>query len=478
MAVVAATMAAWWPARTISRIPTVSALSGRVPRPTSTQRTAVGALVACVLGVVAVRVGSDFGTTGPSGVQQAALVAGVLALTAALLLASPVLVRRLGRIAGVTPISCRLALRDLARHQSRSAAALAAVGLAMGIAAVIIVSTAAAEAESGIANLAEGQIVTRTDEHDVMIQSPDTEQLAAVESGVAEIVASIDAMVATRLLVVRDPASEPDGPVADPTLDVVRRVEPHWEHIANVYAATPELLDALDVGPDAVSGDDVVTAAGGELYLFGTPGDAIPERGQGRRLDRTGTLTPTHSALPAALVSPSVIAARGWETADAGRWLIARQEALTDDELGVARSIAARHGFVIESYDPGDDWTTLRLATGLVGMMLALGVLAATVGLMRADAAGEARTLTAAGATGAARRGVTAMTAGSLAALGGLLGIAAAYLGVAAGRIDGLHAVPWGALAVLGAGTPLVAAGAGWLLSGGEPPAVARRPLD
>ncbi len=68
-------------------------------------------------------------------------------------------------------------------------------------------------------------------------------------------------------------------------------------------------------------------------------------------------------------------------------------------------------------------------------MLLALGVLAMTVGLIRAEAAGDIRTLTATGATSTIRRAVTASTAGGLAVLGALLGTVGAYLGLSAGYL-------------------------------------------
>jgi len=114
-------------------------------------------------------------------------------------------------------------------------------------------------------------------------------------------------------------------------------------------------------------------------------------------------------------------------------------------------------------------------------MLLALGVLAMTVGLMRTDSARDLRTLTAAGATSTVRRALTAATAGGLALGGVLMGTAGAYLGLAAGNLDdvgGLTPVPVVQLLIIIVGVPLVASAASWLLAGGEPPALARQPLE
>jgi putative ABC transport system permease protein len=104
-----------------------------------------------------------------------------------------------------------------------------------------------------------------------------------------------------------------------------------------------------------------------------------------------------------------------------------------------------------------------------------------TVGLIRGEAAGELRTLTATGATSGTRRTLTAVTSGALALLGVLLGAAGAYLALIAGYNDDLGAlgrVPVAHLAVTLIGLPLTAAAVGWLLAGREPSTLARQPLE
>jgi len=61
-----------------------------------------------------------------------------------------------------------------------------------------------------------------------------------------------------------------------------------------------------------------------------------------------------------------------------------------------------------------------------------------TLGLIGSESAGDLRTLTATGATSRIRRALTAATAGALALLGALLGIAGAYLTLAATYLDDL----------------------------------------
>ena len=134
----------------------------------------------------------------------------------------------------------------------------------------------------------------------------------------------------------------------------------------------------------------------------------------------------------------------------------------------------------IETRDNQTELTAIRTGATAAGMLLALGILALTVGLIRSEAAGDLRTLTATGATSTTRRALTAATAGALALLGVLLGATGAYLALLAGYHDDLATlsrVPLLHLTVTVVGLPLTAAAVGWLLAGREPPALARQPL-
>jgi putative ABC transport system permease protein len=135
----------------------------------------------------------------------------------------------------------------------------------------------------------------------------------------------------------------------------------------------------------------------------------------------------------------------------------------------------------VETRDHQTQLTAIRSGATAAGLLLALGILAMTVGLIRGEAAGELRTLTATGATSGTRRTLTAVTGGALALLGVLLGAAGAYLALLAGYNDDLGAlgrVPVAHLALTVIGLPLTAAAVGWLLAGREPSTLARQPLE
>ena len=78
-------------------------------------------------------------------------------------------------------------------------------------------------------------------------------------------------------------------------------------------------------------------------------------------------------------------------------------------------------------------------------------------------------------------RTLTATTAGALGLLGATLGVAGAYVVLAALYYDDLgylSNVPVRSLALAVVGVPLAATPGGWLLAGREPPATAMRAID
>ncbi len=123
----------------------------------------------------------------------------------------------------------------------------------------------------------------------------------------------------------------------------------------------------------------------------------------------------------------------------------------------------------------------MRTVTTGVGALLALAVLAMTIGLIRSEAASDVRTLTATGAGAGTRRAVTASTAGALALLGVVLSVGAAYAALLAAYhadLSDLAAPPLGHLLLLGAGLPAMAMVAAWVLVGREPATFASQALD
>ncbi len=165
-----------------------------------------------------------------------------------------------------------------------------------------------------------------------------------------------------------------------------------------------------------------------------------------------------------------------------GGWLIQTPQSLSALQNNTARQIAAEAGTTIEVKNDAPSLSQLRNYATAAGILLALGVLAMTVGLIRSESAGELRTLTATGASSRTRRTITAATAGAIGLLGAILGTAVAYLGTVAFFRSQLsermsHTPELDILLIL-VGLPLAASIGGWLLAGRQPAAITRQPIE
>lgn len=123
VALVSVLVAVWIPARTASKVPTTTALQGRMPASPPGRWTIPGGLFASAVGllliVVSIASTSNF---------SAALVAigGVMVVGGVAMLASPILAG-VSKLANDVPALARLVLRDSGRHRTRSAVAVAAI---------------------------------------------------------------------------------------------------------------------------------------------------------------------------------------------------------------------------------------------------------------------------------------------------------------------------------------------------------------
>jgi putative ABC transport system permease protein len=172
-------------------------------------------------------------------------------------------------------------------------------------------------------------------------------------------------------------------------------------------------------------------------------------------------------------------------TATTAGWLIQAPGGLTAAQVTNARQTAAAAGISIETVNNIPSLTQITDVTTIFGMVLALGILAMSIGLVRSETAGDLRTLTATGASGAARRTLTAVTAGALALTGAVIGTAGGYLAAIGffrtnqlDQLSELGSVPVAGLLWILVGMPLIAVAASWLLAGREPRAIARQPLE
>ena len=510
LAVLAATAAAWWPGRAVARVPVIRALSARPPRPKPAHHSAILAAVLIVAGIGALLL-SDRS-------RPPLIIAGILATILGTLLLGPLAIRLFARAAGHAPITVRLALRDLGRYQGRSGAALAAITLALGIAATVVVLAAAEEKKAAgePPNLAERQIRVYTGatvgpEH-VAIRTP--AQLEGMAARVRELAADLDDAAVVPLRNAYQPGEEshPAGGLRILRTEVLARKVDNpdntkgrsmicapppsgcYVYESRLHVATPALLRYLGIKPATVdpSTDFLVdksiqtdplvtvrveTTARGEPKLTGRA-VANVQRIESRKL--FGASKGETAVAPTSFITLDGLRRRGWKEIPSG-WLVESDKPLRSEQIANARDLAAAGGLTIETRRETESFTTLiAIATG-AGALLALAILAMTVGLIRSESAGDLRTLTATGATSGIRRTLTAATAGALALLGAILGVAGAYLMLMAmyhDKLDYLGRIPVLYLVLMLVGMPMAAAAAGWLLAGREPPAIARAVLE
>jgi putative ABC transport system permease protein len=163
-------------------------------------------------------------------------------------------------------------------------------------------------------------------------------------------------------------------------------------------------------------------------------------------------------------------------------WLIHTAAPLSPAQINSARQAAVAAGLTIETKNGAPSLAELRNYAAGSGILLALAVLAMTVGLIRGEASADLRTLSANGASARTRRAITATTAGALGVTGALLGTAIGYAAITAlfrsELSERLTPLPILDILIVVVGLPLIATIGGWLLAGREPPAVARQPIE
>ena len=477
LAVVAGTAAAWWPARSVARVPAVRALSGRPPEPRPARRAAALAAVFAVAGVALLASGGDLADeTAVNWTNAVLIVAGTVAVALGLLFSCPLAIRLLAACVGRLPVAVRLAIGDLARYRARSGAALAAISLALAIAVSIIASASAAQAAPSEGNLPNNQVLIRAADIDGPF-IPETAELDRLRPGVERVVAALDNAHVTSLDVAIDPASTPDPSFnGRPAISLARRADEGWIDLSLLHVATPALLAPYGFDLDSVApGTVLITRESGDLALVGQVGV------RAQRLTDVARLGPGYGSLPGTFITSDVLTKRGWVTEPSGRWLVDTSTPPTTEQLARAREAAAAAGLTVEVRDRQAGLGALRSGATAAGALTALGILAMTVGLVRSEAGRDLRVLTATGATRRTRRTLTAATAGALAVLGAILGIAGAYLGLTAGfarNLDALTPIPVVHLAVIALGLPLAATLAGWLVSGRTVGNIARQPTE
>lgn len=496
LAVVAAYYAATRPAKAVTRISVVAALSGRPVPPKKMRRTAVPGVVAVVAAFFLL---GAAGASGGKGAGILELILGFVALTIAVVLWAPFLLTALSRLTRRAPLAVRMATRDLARFRARSGSALAAISVGVFVAVIVIVASAARFSnvlDYAGPNLSPTQLIVYTP---IGPYGPGPGNASAVLPTF-----NLKAMDAGAHSIARALGSH-DIIQLESTSATLQHAAPGRSYSGPLYVATPQLLRVFGIKASSLSPTaDVLSMRPGFLSLtkmqlvygnyFAGEGRSGGAKSGAWPCPKASCLANPSieevSALPSGTSAPNTVITEhavhqlALKTMVSG-WLIETAQPLSALQLNDARMTAAASQMSIETKSsiPTSaaiiDWATL------VGILLALGVLAMSIGLIRSEAAGDLRILTATGASSFMRRSLTAATAGSLALVGAVVGTAAGYIALVAfsrtNRLDGLSSlssVPVANLLFILVVMPVGATVAGWLLAGREPSAFARRPLD
>ncbi len=500
LAVLATYLAASRPARAVTKIPVVAALAGRPAPPRQVRRSAVPGLV-----VLAVAFGLlTYAGSRPSGSGQGTamlcVAGGFIALVAAVVLLAPMCLALLGRLARHTPVAARLALRDLARYRARSGSALAAISLGVLIAVMISIVSAARYAnvlDYAGPNLTSSQLIVYTPNGPYWMGPPGPngqpsgpvtgQRIQAMRAAAGRMASALGSHQVTEL---------------DVTTASLNHAAQGRNWSGPVFVATPALLRSFRIAPGTVKpATDILTMRPGlsglpKMQLIYGSYFSKPPPGPDSFPCPTGSCLanpviqqvnalPSGTSAPNTVITEHAVRQLGLRPVVSG-WLIQTPHPLTATQIKSTQLAAAGASLTVEtrssvpSLNEIIDWATV------FGVLLALGVLALSVGLIRSETASDLRTLTATGASGQTRRALTAVTAGALGLLGAVLGVGAGYVAAVAyfrgdtleGGLSALSAVPVTNLVILLIGMPLLAAAGGWLFAGREPPALGRQPIS
>jgi len=514
LAVVAAFFAASRPAHAITRVPIVTALSGRPAPPRQVHRSAIPGLVLLVIAFILFGWSGSSGS-GTSGLPKLAL--GLIVLIVAVILLAPFCLAVLARLGRRAPISARLALRDLSRYRARSGSALAAISIGILIAVIISVVSAARFANAldyAGPNLASNQLIVYT---------PGGQGSGGPGAPVPNVMPSqMRSMSAKARAIATDLGS---GDVVE-----LETTDAGLTHAASgrnwsgpLYVATPQLLHAFGISASQYSPTaDILTTRPGLSGLSkmqlnysppakpgkkngpGSGGGPGPGPGPGPNSNsfpcpknaclanpsiQEVSALPSGTSAPNTVITEHAIRTLHLQTGIGfvDGWLIQTTNPLTGAQIHNARLAAAAAGMTVETRNSIPTSATIVDWATVFGIVLALAILAMSVGLIRSEAASDLRTLAATGASGATRRNLTATTAGALGFTGAVLGIVGGYVGTAGWfRTNSLNGglsaifttVPVTNLLIILVGMPLLAAVGGWIFAGRQPRDLGHQPLE
>ena len=500
LAIIATYFAASRPAKAIAKVPIVAALAGRPPALKKTRHLAVPIGIGFL--IVAFLLLGAAGASGGNGNGMGEVVLGFVALAVAIVLLAPACLAVVAAAGRRSPIAIRLALRDLARYRARSGPALAAISLSTLIAVLICVASAARFGnvlDYAGPNLTSSQLIVYAPGGGNGPGNGNAPQVSQVQA--QHVANEIAADLGTSNMVTLEQAGV--------SLDHAASGR-SWS--GPIYVATPQLLKAFGISPGEINPDaDILSmrpglattslmqlqyssgkgAPGGQGNGPGGPNNNYWPCPQGSCIANPPiqqiSQLPSGTSAPNTVVTEHAITTLHLQgTVGTAGWLITVPNGLTPAQITTAQQLAAgASGMSVETRNSIPSLAEIIDVATIFGIVLALGILGLSVGLVRSEAARDLRTLSATGASGLTRRTITAATAGALGFTGAVVGTVGGYLAAIgffrSNSLDGLSSltsIPVTNLLVILVGMPVAAAVLGWLLAGRDPAGIGRQPLE
>lgn len=487
-----AVLAAYVPAWLASRQDVVAVLGGRRGDPRPRARSPLLGLVLFGVGVL----GAVTGARRPANGELLIAASAILTVLGMVLLI-PVALAVLGRASRRLPLALRYAVRDAARHRTRTVPAVAAVAATVAGVVALGIGVTSDEAQ----NRAQYQPAL----------APGSAVLTGARGADAWAGLARDARSespASRLVQVRGvPESLPGGAMRSVELSVAGE-SPTWSY-GSVYGSdvlVGSSLPPVDLGISSSqrAAADRMLARGGVVALADhtVHGDEVRIRvdtydTSGGRLEKprvaTAPVVLVHGAIPSgrfqAVLSPAVARQLGVRPTTVGLWLsgpvsAAAEQHLSDEATSVNGSVYVERG-----YQTNGSTRVVQIVLGVLGAVLMLGGTLTATFLALSDARSDLATLAAVGASPRVRRRVAASYAVVTGVVGALLGVlvglvpgiavsfpltSGGYSGAPAGAPSHFLDIPWLLIGSLVVVLPLLTALAVGLASRSRLPLVAR----
>ncbi|HZG96626.1 MAG TPA: FtsX-like permease family protein, partial [Mycobacteriales bacterium] len=487
LGLVTAMLAAVLPARTAARQPVVDALTGRRGIVRSPVRLTV-------VGVVAIAAGAFIAAKGAATpVRFNQILAGAVVAELGFVACSPALVGAAGRLARFLPLPLRLAVRDSARHRTRSGPAVAAVmaALAGAIAmSVYLASDTERQRQDYRPRARPGQALLSTDWRADIVDAVAAELPVRkqVRQDLVSPTCTLDTCTGVDANATAERRTDEVVECLEQSGNVCFRVEQAWSAVAVADTSTLEVLTgpvptsaarAFDRGTALVLDRRLVQDGHVmiEVRDVGTPrspGNGGIEAAAGASSEPTPALV----RLPAIVVGSgvglengNVIVSRqtaeknGWRTAPRS-WLLDLSRTPTAAERDRAEAVLLRedhqwdNGLYIERGFRSDRGIALLALLGAAALV-ALGASVIATGLAAADGRPDLATLSAVGASPRVRRVLAMSQAATIAFLGSVLGVLAGLvpaIAVINARTDFPLVIPWATLTLVVVAIPTVIA--------------------